>query len=219
MNSIIQEVFQNQSLGASSIPLVLFTIVMAFVVGVFIYWVYKKTYRGVMFSNNFALTLILMTVITAPVVVCIRNNVALSMGMVGALSIVRFRTAVKDPLDTGYMFWALTMGILLGAGQFLLAALSVVGIAAVIFILRTMLKKGEDSYLLVMRVNKAGEANAQKLMSKLRYQNLKNKTISGSGIELTYEVRVEKSEAFLNKLLTLEGVKEASLVSYSNETA
>ena len=219
MNSIIQEVFQNQSLGASSIPLVLFTIVMAFVVGVFIYWVYKKTYRGVMFSNNFALTLILMTVITAPVVVCIRNNVALSMGMVGALSIVRFRTAVKDPLDTGYMFWALTMGILLGAGQFLLAALSVVGIAAVIFILRTMLRKGEDSYLLVMRVNKAGEANAQKLMSKLRYQNLKNKTISGSGIELTYEVRVEKSEAFLNKLLTLEGVKEASLVSYSNETA
>ena len=219
MNSIIQEVFQNQSLGASSIPLVLFTIVMAFVVGVFIYWVYKKTYRGVMFSNNFALTLILMTVITAPVVVCIRNNVALSMGMVGALSIVRFRTAVKDPLDTGYMFWALTMGILLGAGQFLLAALSVVGIAAVIFILRTMRKKGEDSYLLVMRVNKAGEANAQKLMTKLRYQSLKNKTISNNGIELTYEVRVEKSEAFLNKLLTLEGVKEASLVSYSNETA
>ena len=219
MNSIIQEVFQNQSLGASSIPLVLFTIVMAFVVGVFIYWVYKKTYRGVMFSNNFALTLILMTVITAPVVVCIRNNVALSMGMVGALSIVRFRTAVKDPLDTGYMFWALTMGILLGAGQFLLAALSVVGIAAVIFILRTMLKKGEDSYLLVMRVNKAGEANAQKLITKLRYQSLKNKTISNNGIELTYEVRVEKSEAFLNKLLTLEGVKEASLVSYNNETA
>ena len=219
MNSIIQEVFQNQSLGASSIPLVLFTIIMAFVVGVFIYWVYKKTYRGGMFSNNFALTLILMTVITAPVVVCIRNNVALSMGMVGALSIVRFRTAVKDPLDTGYMFWALTMGILLGAGQFLLAALSVVGIAAVIFILRTMLKKGEDSYLLVMRVNKAGEANAQKLMTKLRYQSLKNKTISNSGIELTYDVRVEKSEAFLNKLLTLEGVKEASLVSYNNETA
>lgn len=219
MNSIIQEIFQNQSLGTKSIPLVLFTIVMAFVVGVFIYWVYKKTYRGVMFSNNFALTLILMTVITAPVVVCIRNNVALSMGMVGALSIVRFRTAVKDPLDTGYMFWALTMGILLGAGQFLLAALSVVGIAVIIFVLRTMLRKGEDSYLLVMRVNKAGELNAQKLMSKLRFQSLKNKTITGNGIELTYEIRVEKSEAFLNKLLTLEGVKEASLVSYSNETA
>ena len=95
----------------------------------------------------------------------------------------------------------------------------IVGIAAVIFILRTMLKKGEDSYLLVMRVNKAGEANAQKLMTKLRYQSLKNKTISNNGIELTYEVRVEKSEAFLNKLLTLEGVKEASLVSYNNETA
>ena len=218
-SQLFQEIFQNQSIGANSIALVIFTLLMAFGVGLFIYWVYKKTFRGVMFSNNFALTLILMTVITAPVVVCIRNNVALSMGMVGALSIVRFRTAVKDPLDTGYMFWALTMGILLGAGQFLLAALSVVGIAAVIFILRTMLKKGEDSYLLVMRVNKAGEANAQKLMTKLRYQSLKNKTISNNGIELTYEVRVEKSEAFLNKLLTLEGVKEASLVSYNNETA
>ena len=218
-SQLFQEIFQNQSIGANSIALVIFTLLMAFGVGLFIYWVYKKTFRGVMFSNNFALTLILMTVITAPVVVCIRNNVALSMGMVGALSIVRFRTAVKDPLDTGYMFWALTMGILLGAGQFLLAALSVVGTAAVIFILRTMLKKGEDSYLLVMRVNKAGEANAQKLMTKLRYQSLKNKTISNNGIELTYEVRVEKSEAFLNKLLTLEGVKEASLVSYNNETA
>jgi uncharacterized membrane protein YhiD involved in acid resistance len=194
-------------------------LVMGCVVGLIIAFVYKRCYRGVLYSPTFAMTLMMLTLITTPVVMCIKSDIALSMGMVGALSIVRFRTAVKDPMDTAYMFWALTMGILLGAGQFLLAALSVVGIAAVIFMLRTMLKKGEDSYLLVMRVNKAGEANAQKLMTKLRYQSLKNKTISNNGIELTYEVRVEKSEAFLNKLLTLEGVKEASLVSYSNETA
>ena len=217
-SKLFQQLFQNQSIGVNSIALVIFTLLMAFAVGVFIYWVYKQTFRGVMFSNNFALTLILMTTITAPVVLCIRNNIALSMGMVGALSIVRFRTAVKDPLDTAYMFWALTMGILLGAGQFLLAAIVVVGIAVIIFVLRNMLSNSEDSYLLVMRVNGTGENNAAKLLMKVRYQSLKSKTITAHGTELTYEIRVEKSEAFLNKLLSLEGVMEASLVSYKNET-
>ena len=218
-SKIFQEIFQNQSIGANSIALVIFTLLMAFAVGLFIYWVYKKTFRGVMFSQNFALTLILMTTITAPVVLCIRNNVALSMGMVGALSIVRFRTAVKDPLDIAYMFWALTMGILLGAGQFLLSAIAVVGIAGVIFVLRSVImNKGEDSYLLVVRADSEGEANAQKLLTRVRYQQLKSKTVTGSGIELTYEVRVEKSEAFLNKLLSLQGIKEASLVSYKADT-
>ncbi len=218
-SKIFQEIFQNQSIGANSIALVIFTLLMAFAVGLFIYWVYKKTFRGVMFSQNFALSLILMPTITAPVVLCIRNNVALSMGMVGALSIVRFRTAVKDPLDTAYMFWALTMGILLGAGQFLLSAIAVVGIAVVIFVLRSVImNKGEDSYLLVVRADSEGEANAQKLLTRVRYQQLKSKTVTGNGIELTYEVRVEKSEAFLNKLLSLQGIKEASLVSYKADT-
>ena len=218
MKNLTYSLFKNQTLGPSSIPLILLTLVAAFGVGLFIYWVYKKTYKGVMFSNSFALTLILMTVITAPVVLCIRNSYALSLGMVGALSIVRFRTAVKDPLDTGYMFWSLTMGILLGAGQFLLTVLTTAGVAVVIFVLRFIIKKADDSYLLVMRVNPVGEANSQKLLSKLSYMELKNKTMNGNYTELTYEIRVEKSEAFLSKLLTLEGVKEASLVSYNSET-
>ena len=217
--SILESDMYNQSISLSTLMTIMVDMLLALIIGLLIYEIYKRYFCGVVYSRTFALTLIGMTVLTCMVTLAISTNIVISLGMVGALSIVRFRTAVKDPLDTGYMFWALTMGILLGAGQFLLAALSVVGIAAVIFILRTMLKKGEDSYLLVMRVNKAGEANAQKLMTKLRYQSLKNKTISNNGIELTYEVRVEKSEAFLNKLLTLEGVKEASLVSYSNETA
>ena len=216
--NFIDSMFKNQTLGPASIPLILLTVLAAFGVGVFIYWVYKKTFRGVMFSNNFALTLILMTVITAPVVLCIRNSAALTLGMVGALSIVRFRTALKDPLDTAYMFCALTMGILLGAGQFLLAVLTVAGVAVVIFVLRMIITKSEDNYLLVMRVSAVGEANAQKLLTKVRYMQLKNKTMNGSHIELTYEVRIEKSEAFLNKLLSLEGVKEASLVAYNSET-
>ena len=214
----IAEIFANQSIAPGSWLSILFLIVMAFAVGLFIYWVYKRTYRGVMFSANFGLTLVLMTVITAPVVTCIRNSLQLSMGMVGALSIVRFRTAVKDPLDTAYMFWALTMGILLGAGQYFLTALTVVGIAVVMFVLRGLTSKTADSYLLVMRLTGNGEASAQTLLRQIRYQKLKSKTITARGIEVTYEVRVEKSEAFLNKLLSLDGVNEASLVAYQSET-
>ncbi|MBQ3080006.1 MAG: DUF4956 domain-containing protein [Clostridia bacterium] len=214
----IAEIFASQSITPNSWLSILFLLIMAFVVGLFIYWVYRKNYRGVMFSNNFGLTLVLMTTITAPVVMCIRDSLQLSMGMVGALSIVRFRTAVKDPLDTAYMFWALTMGILIGAGQYFLAAIAVVGIAALVFVLRYITGKSADSYLLVMRMAGGAENAALQVMRQLRYQKLKSKTITAHGIEVTYEVRVEKSEAFLNKLLSLDGVNEASLIAYQSET-
>ena len=214
----IAEIFANQSITPGSWLSITFLMIMAFAVGLFIYWVYKKNYRGVMFSTNFGMTLVLMTLITAPVVTCIRNSLQLSMGMVGALSIVRFRTAVKDPLDTDYMFWALTMGILLGAGQYFLTAITVVCIAILIFVLRNLAGKSADSYLLVMHLSGNGEANSMQLMKQLRYHKLKSKTITSRGIEVTYEVRVDKSEAFLNKLLTLDGVNEASLVAYQSET-
>ncbi len=214
----VAEIFASQSITPASWLNILFLIAMAFAVGLFIFWVYKQNYRGVMFSTNFGLTLVLMTVITAPVVMCIRDSLELSMGMVGALSIVRFRTAVKDPLDTAYMFWALTMGILLGAGQYFMAALAVVGIAALVFVLRRLTSKPVDSYLLVMHLTQAGEANTAKLMNQLRYRKLKSKTQTVKGTEVTYEVRVEKSDVFLNKLLSLDGVNEASLIAYQSET-
>jgi len=138
--------------------------------------------------------------------------------MVGALSIVRFRTAVKDPLDTAYMFWALTMGILLGAGQYFMAALAVAVIAGLIFLLRYITGKTADSYLLVMRASQNAEGSAAQLMRQLRYVKLKSKTVTVNGVESTYEIRVEKSEAFLNKLLSINGVHEASLIAYQSET-
>ena len=108
---------------------------LGFLIGIVIAVVYRKTYRGVLYSPSFTLTLIMLTLITTPVVMCIKNDIALSMGMVGALSIVRFRTAVKDPLDTAYMFWALTMGILLGAGLYLIAVIVVLCIAILMFVI------------------------------------------------------------------------------------
>lgn len=192
---------------------------MAFAVGVFIAWIYRRNYRGVMYSNNFSLTLVLMTLITCPVVMCIRESVALSMGMVGALSIVRFRTAVKDPLDTAYMFWALTMGILLGTGAFFLTAVTVVGIALLITVLVRVQARKMNSYLLVIRMGEEAERAANQLVGSIRVQQLKSKTVSSNGIEATYEVRVEKPDALLNKLRSVPGVYDATLVSYTGETA
>ena len=154
----IASLFANQTISYSSWLTILVSILLAFGVGMFIFWVYRTNYRGVMYNNNFGMTLILMTLITTPVVMCIRDSIQLSMGMVGALSIVRFRTAVKDPLDTAYMFWALTMGILLGAGQFFLAALALACIAGLIILCSHMNFRKMNAYLLVIHYNPAAEA-------------------------------------------------------------
>ena len=212
-------IWSSQTITPSSWLTILFSLLLAFVVGLFIAFVYRKNYRGVMYSNNFALTLVLMTLITCPVVMCIRDSLQLSMGMVGALSIVRFRTAVKDPLDTAYMFWALTMGILLGAGQFFLTVFAVVGIAVLITVLVHIQSKGMNSFLLVVRMGEEAERAAGQIVSGVRMQQLKSKTVSSNGIEATYEVRVDKPDALLNKLRAVPGVYDATLVSYSGETA
>ena len=217
MNSIFANLFSSQTITPASFPTILLSLVLALAAGMFIAWIYKRNYRGVMFSNNFTLTLVMMTLVTCPVVMCIRESIQLSMGMVGALSIVRFRTAVKDPLDTAYMFWALTMGILLGAGQFFLTACAVVGIGLLLTLLTHMQSKGLNSYLLVVRMGDDAERQANQLVNGLKMQQLKSKTVSANGIEATYEVRVDKPDAFLNKLRGVPGVYDATLVSYSGE--
>ena len=219
MNNLTADLFSSQTIGVSSLLTVVVTMALALVLGCAIAWVYRRNYRGVMFSGNFALTLIMMTLITAPVVLCIRNSIALSMGMVGALSIVRFRTAVKDPLDTAYMFWALTTGILLGAGQFLLTVVAMVLIAIMMTVLVNIQSRGVSSYLLVIRAGAEAERPVAQLVSGIRVQKLKSKTVNGSSVEMTYEVRVDKPDALLNSLNNIPGVIDATLVSYQGETA
>ena len=217
MNSIFSNLFSSQTITPASFPTILVSLVLALAVGLFIAWIYRRNYRGVMYSNNFTLTLVMMTLITCPVVMCIRESIQLSMGMVGALSIVRFRTAVKDPLDTTYMFWALTMGILLGAGQFFLTACAVVGIGLLLTVLVHIQSKGLNSYLLVVRMSEDSERQANQLVNNLKVTQLKSKTVSANGIEATYEVRVDKPDALLNKLRALPGVYDATLVAYNGE--
>ena len=218
MNGVFSNLFSSQTISPASFPVILLSMVLALLAGIFIAWIYRRNYRGVMYSNNFALTLIMMTLITCPVVMCIRESIQLSMGMVGALSIVRFRTAVKDPLDTAYMFWALTMGILLGAGQFFLTACAVVGIGLMLTLIVHIQSKGINSYLLVIRMAEEAERSANQLVNGVKTQQLKSKTVSSAGVEATYEVRLDKPDALLNKLRNIPGVHDATLVSYQGET-
>ena len=215
--STLAALFANQTISTGSWLTIVFSLALAFATGLFIYWIYRSNYRGVMYNNNFGLTLVLMTLITTPVVMCIRESIQLSMGMVGALSIVRFRTAVKDPLDTAYMFWALTMGILLGAGQFFFAALTVVGIGALIIVMNRLKFKQINSYLLVVHYVPGLESQINAALKGVRVSQVKSKTVSRNGAEMTIELRVEKQDALVNRLLAIEGVQDATLVAYQPE--
>ena len=194
--------------------LVAVTLAGALLAGLIISWVYKKTYRGVLFSPSFSLTLIMLTVVTAPVVMAIGSDVALSMGMVGALSIVRFRTAVKEPLDTAYMFWALTMGILLGAELYIVAIAVALGIAVILFVLTFVKFKGPDNYLLVVHYDEAAEHDIDTLLKQMiKQRRLRSKTVTRTGAEMTVEVRLDNKHDLVAHVLNIEGVYDATLVS------
>ena len=188
------------------------------VVGVIISLVYKKTYRGVLYSPTFSLTLIMLTIVTAPVVMAIGSNVALSMGMVGALSIVRFRTAVKDPLDTAYMFWAITMGILLGAGQYLIALVVVMGISLIMLVLSFKRFSNPNSYLLVLHYDDFAQDDIEnELRRSVRFYRMRSKTVTRNGAEMTVEVRMEQRSDLVGRMLDIDGVHDATLVACQTE--
>ena len=152
----VTEWFSQQMANLSPTKMVL-ALAMGFLVGLIIALVYRKAFRGVLYSPSFATTLIMLCMITTPVVMCIKSNIALSMGMVGALSIVRFRTAVKDPLDTAYMFWSLTMGILLGAELYTIALVVVAGISVAMLALSFFRLRSPNTFLPVTHYDEAAE--------------------------------------------------------------
>ena len=187
---------------------------MGALVGLIIAFVYKRCYRGVLYSPTFAMTLMMLTLITTPVVMCIKSDIALSMGMVGALSIVRFRTAVKDPMDTAYMFWALTMGILLGA-ELYVHALAVVLCIGLILMLMTFVRfRNPNSYLLVVHYDDYAEQEITQLLRRtVRQRKLRSKTVTRSGAEMTVEVRLDSKQDLVSAVLNIEGVHDATLVA------
>ena len=192
---------------------------LAFVLGLFIFIVYKKTYSGVMYSQNFGVSLIAMSMITTFVILAVTSNVVLSLGMVGALSIVRFRTAVKEPMDISFLFWAIAVGIVLGAGLIPLAVIGslIIGIILAIF---SNVKYKEVPYILVLSFkDEEKEGKIKNIINNSTKKSLeKAKTINKRNIELTYEVRLKKGDSsVINKLYDVDSVLNATLVSYNGE--
>lgn len=195
------------------------SLILAFGIGLFIFFVYKKTYTGVMYSSGFGVTLIALTMITTLVILAVTSNVVLSLGMVGALSIVRFRTAIKEPLDIAFLFWSIAAGIVLAAGMIPLAVIGsvVIGIVLLVFVNR---KPHRNPYIVVLRCD--GHTSEQQATAFLAQQAqrcvVKSKTAQADGVELNLEVRLKDDNTdFVNQLAMLPGVNSAVLVSYNGE--
>ncbi|MBO4926034.1 MAG: DUF4956 domain-containing protein [Clostridia bacterium] len=193
-------------------------LIAALIVSVIIALVYKKTYRGVLYSPSFALTLILLTLVTTPVVMAIGSNVALSMGMVGALSIVRFRTAVKDPLDTAYMFWAITMGILIGSNAYVIAVVAVLAISVIMLAISYLRLRKQNNYLLVLHYDESALRDIESTLKRnTRSYRMRSKTVTRSGAEMTVEVRLDGKVNIVTDMLDIQNVFDATLVACQTE--
>lgn len=195
------------------------SLAVAFFIGFFIYLLYKRVFSGVLYSKSFNISLIGMSMVTAMVIIAVNSNLVLSLGMVGALSIVRFRTPIKDPTDLIFLFWAAAAGIVSGAGFYTLAIVGSVIIGLVMFF---FIKKSsfETPYLLVINCEgDSVEKEVHTLVSRLvkRY-NVKQKTVTHGNIETTLEIRLRDNEgSFVNQINELQGVKNAVLISYSGD--
>ena len=197
---------------------VVIALLVALAAGAAIAVVYKMTYRGVLYSPSFGLTLILLCLVTTPVVMCIGSNVALSMGMVGALSIVRFRTAVKDPLDTAYMFWAITMGILVGSNAYVIAVVALVGIAVILLAISYLRLRSPNAYLLVLHYEETAQTDIEAALRRnTRLYRMRSKTVTRSGAEMTVEVRLDRRSNIVSDMLDINGVYDATLVACQTE--
>ncbi|MBR4580012.1 MAG: DUF4956 domain-containing protein [Lachnospiraceae bacterium] len=198
---------------------VLIGMAFALVIGLFIFFIYKKTFSGVMYSNGFGLTLIGLSLVTTLVIMAVTSNVVLSLGMVGALSIVRFRTAIKEPMEIVFLFWSLAVGIVIGAGMIPLAVIGslIIGIILAIFANR---KVRNTPYILIVNCNDdKAESEALDIIGKsVGKYVVKSKSVNVSGIELTAEIRVKDNATdFVNRVSELGGVNGATLVSFNGE--
>lgn len=193
--------------------------VFALVLGFFIFVIYKKTFSGIMYSTGFGMSLVGLSLVTTLVIMAVTSNVVLSLGMVGALSIVRFRAAIKEPMEIVFLFWSLAVGIVIGAGMIPLAVIGSV-IIGVILILFVSKKFMSTPYILIVDCNdaKAEESALGLIAEKSDKHIVKSKTCGPNGIELTTEIRIkEGNTGFVNEISALDGVSEATLVTYNGD--
>ena len=194
-------------------------LVLAFGVGMFIFFIYKKTYAGVMYSSSFGVTLVALTMITTLVILAVTSNVVLSLGMVGALSIVRSRTAIKEPMDIAFLFWAIAVGIVLAAGFIPLAVIGsvIIGIILLVFANR---KSSANPYIVVLTCDGSASEKAatEYLAQQSKKCTVKSKTARKGAVELNVEIRLKDDNTdFINTLADMQGVQSAVLVSYNGD--
>lgn len=208
-----------ENVGSVSILDMIITLVLSFAIGLFIFIVYKKTYNGVMYSSSFGVTLIALTMITNVLILAVTSNVVLSLGMVGALSIVRFRTAIKEPLDIAFLFWSIDVGIILAAGFLPLAVIGSVVIGSVLLVFVNK-KSHLNPYMVVVScVDYEAEMAIRDFLAKqVQKSVIKSKTAQKHSIELNIEVRMkDENTDFINILSEMKGVNSAVLVSYNGD--
>ena len=217
-SDIFKSSFLENITSVSLLDMVL-SLVLAFGLGLFIFLVYKKTFSGVMYSSSFGVTLVALTMITTVVILAVTSNVVLSLGMVGALSIVRFRTAIKEPLDIAFLFWSIAVGIVLAAGMIPLAVIGsvVIGVILLVFVNK---KSHVNPYIVVLTcADHDSEVKAKEFLDKqVQRCVVKSKTAQKGAIELNLEVRMaDDNTDFINILSEMSGVSSAVLVSYNGD--
>ena len=217
-SDVFKSGFLENVMAVSILDMVL-AMVLAFSLGLFIFFIYKKTYAGVMYSSSFGVTLVALTMITTLVILAVTSNVVLSLGMVGALSIVRFRTAIKEPLDIAFLFWAIAAGIVLAAGLIPLAVFGSLFIGIIILIFANR-KDMTNPFIVVLDCDgqKSEEAALDFLQKHTRRCVIKSKTARKGAVELNLEVRLRNTNTdFINQLTEIDGVQSAVLVSYNGD--
>ena len=218
LSDIFKSSFLENVTAVSMFDMVL-AMLLAFGIGVFIFWVYRRTYQGVMYSTSFGVTLIALSLITTLIILAVTSNIVLSLGMVGALSIVRFRAAIKEPLDIAFLFWSIEVGIVLAAGMFPLGVFGSLLIGVVIMLFANRQTKTKPFMAIITCDGDVSEQMADKILrAQASKVNLKSKTARAGKFELTYELRLNDGRTdFVNELSQLDGVTSAVLVSFNGE--
>lgn len=217
-SDIFKSSFLENVTAVSPLDMVI-SLVLSFGIGLFIFLIYKKTFAGVMYSSSFGVTLVALTMISTFVILAVTSNVVLSLGMVGALSIVRFRTAIKEPLDIAFLFWAIAAGIVLAAGMIPLAVFGsiVIGIVLLVFANK---KSHTNPYIVVLQCESHDSelAATNYLKNQTKKLNIKSKTIQNGLIEINAEIRLNNDDTdFINILSEMSGISSAVLVSYNGD--
>ena len=214
---IKKSILESGAFDGASLTNIALGLITAVLMGAVIYFVYSKFYVGVIYSKSFAITLVGMTVLTAMVTLAISTNIVISLGMVGALSIVRFRTAVKDPLDLLYLFWAITTGITAGAGMYLLVVITAAVMIGMIVLFYNKQQKGRIYIAVIHYIGDEAGDNVVRAFGKMKYF-VKSKTVRKGKTEMAVEVYCKDNDTFfLDKIRDLDDVEDATLIQYNGE--